>query len=181
MNLGVSRFKIVALTLFLVLRALPPCEATTSITAGQSMWASFESMDWLPNPTTGWVIDHGTDKLTAGERYRVSFFEGSIFELPILQQTISTTSQSGLNGYIFFGFSNLGHFQDTNGAVRIDMLSGSLDIDEVVIVTRIEGQDYAARMNSFTSIAAPEPSVAGLLCISLAPLSLYRRRAAVNT
>lgn len=168
-------------SLFLFLRALQPCEATTYINAGESIWASFETMDWLPDPTTGWVIDHGPDKLTAGEQYRVSFFEESILGLPIVQQTIGTTSQNGLNGFIFFGYSSLGHFQDSQGAVRIDMLSGSLSIDEVIIVTRIDGQDYAARMASFNSIVAPEPSVAGLLLTTIALLSFSRRRDAQLT
>jgi hypothetical protein len=71
-----------------------------------------------------------------------------------------------------------GHFPDLQGAFRIDMLSGTLGVENVWFVTEIAGIDYLASLSQLTVI--PEPSFGwahlALLLMMLSPRSKSRTR-----
>ena len=154
-----------------------PTQAATVLSSGQTGYGEFTTM--VESSVAGWWVLHDSfDRLTTGESYRFRVYETSLLGVPILDWTIYGADGPGLSMTLWSDPYQQGHFYDFQGAFRIDMLSGTLGVDEVGFVTEIAGINYVAALSQFTVV--PEPSFGGaplaILAIMLSRRSKSRTR-----
>jgi hypothetical protein len=150
-----------------------PAQAATALSSGQTGYGEFTTMYESTLPLAGWSVTHDSfDRLTTGESYRLRVYEASLLGVPILDQTIYGVEGEGLSAALWSDADQQGHFLDLQGAFRIDMLSGTLGVDDVRFVTEIAGIDYLASLSQLTVV--PEPSF-GWAHLALLAMMLSRR------
>lgn len=159
-----------ALQFLLLVGCLGACDGAVLLQSGDSVWGNFETMALQDRARSGWFVG---SILGPGEEYRVSVFENSILDPPIYEQTLRNHSENDLNGFSILGRSDDGHFLDQQGAVRIDMIVGTMRLEQVLIVTEISGGDYLGTIESFRPI--PEPATGSSLMVALMVFAALHR------
>ncbi|WP_372808810.1 PEP-CTERM sorting domain-containing protein [Pontiella sp.] len=112
----------------------------------------------------------GSNQLDPGESLILSLFENNEAEPVIRSSSFSATRHSFSGGGLYLGDLSYIPWQDKQGILRIDVLSGTVEIDSFKTATVIDNQYYEQ------TYAIPEPNSVGLIIIGTGILYLRRKR-----
>lgn len=170
--------ELMSLLVFMLVVGVTKCQGVL-LTAGQSVDYSFSSMSPVASGTNLWFADFGwsTGGFPNGSIISASLYETATTDKPFVALSVDAfpENQIGATDYTVGGLigRDVPAWQDMQGAIRISVLSGSIDLDSITVGSLISGKQYA------TSISIPEPAtcsysfIVGIFVCSVA----YRRRA----
>jgi len=117
-----------------------------------------------------------SDTLAPLDVIRLELFENGLTESPFRTLTMSGTNAPFV--LTEFGQSHAGAWQDLQGAVRLTMSSGSVDVSDLHLSVIREGFEYGISVSlpPTVAVSVPEPSSLGLLVVSAVLLGGYTIR-----
>ncbi len=148
------------------------------LTHGQSFEFEFQAISIyssapLGNPPAQYANTHfhlGSDDLDSGDSLIFSVFENSTAE-PVLRSGLFNGSSSGFTGGGFFlGDLPSVPWQDKQGVLRIEVVTGTVELDSFSVETLIGVQNYEQ------TYAIPEPNSVALFFIGTGIIYLRRKR-----
>lgn len=156
---------------FLLFAFLQSNALATIITDGQSYEFEFNTLNFIESVTYknqgGATISFLDDLLDQGEVARLEFFENSILTTPFFQHDFnSPTNHFGASVVVPVPW------QDLQGIIKLTMLSGSVDINEIDVQVIRDGNRY---LETFSTVPIPEPETGLLIIFGLISIYMARR------
>jgi len=166
-------------TSVLVALLLLQCSAssqTLHLSTGESFSYEFQTLPFnnlLPYGTPanvgyfGMSFPLGGDLLTTGESVRMEWFENTLQDVP----TASVTRSGTNNPTTEFAIPQANMWQDLQGAVRVTVISGEIDLDNLLVAVVRDFDKYGQ------TVPVPEPGTMALGAVAslIAFYSLLRR------
>lgn len=158
---------------FVVCSSLSAWAQGVHLSPGDTLSFGFNGVDSChfteASPGSYVAVAFGDDSLGAGESLRLEMFENSLNDPPFASQTYSPSTS--VTSVAMYGPRAWLDFQ---GVIRIDMLSGSVDVGGGYFIVSPDISTYCN-----TSVAVPEPSSAALIglgAVVSGVVLIHRRR-----
>ena len=178
-NRKAKKMKSAFLLLLIAALGLPAGAQSLHLTAGESFTYSFDSMlvagpTLQPTVMAAFQVHFVNDLFGPGDLIRLEMFEDSPAGGRVVGRNITGTSPERITetSLLFSRPETPIFWEDLQGAVRLTVLSGSVDLDRVGFTTEYRGTLYG------NAVPVPEPAMWGLLSIGGLVILLFKRRGA---